>query len=337
LYFLCDANFNVTTLADTAGDAVERYLYDPYGNATIYDGSWGSTRTSSSYANAVRFTGREWDRETELKYYRLRCFAGAVGAFVQRDPIGYRGGINLYQYAGASPAVRRDPIGMQAGAGTIGNPELDCAFWSCLAACGWRNPGVSTSIIFQGIGNFCCRRGFVSRTAERLKDDMRRIFQEANRFATAAIQELGVASSLRHHSALRHCYASAKYAKLVGCTCAGCLGHYREEYQLVTGVQNLETTMRVDWNNSVGRSCAGCTGTGNLSSPRSYESDHTIEACCKGSFPGGRGGGDWRPSLDLGDGLGGPGDSPYPDDSEGLRYPDPFFGEPRPLDPPPLR
>ena len=40
LYYLGDANFNVTTLVDTAGDAVERYLYDPYGKATIYDGSW---------------------------------------------------------------------------------------------------------------------------------------------------------------------------------------------------------------------------------------------------------------------------------------------------------
>ncbi len=40
LYYLTDANFNVTTLIDIAGDAVERYLYDPYGKVTIYTGDW---------------------------------------------------------------------------------------------------------------------------------------------------------------------------------------------------------------------------------------------------------------------------------------------------------
>ena len=64
LYYLGDANFNVTTLVDTGGDAVERYLYEPYGKETIYDGAWGSTRSASSYGNVVRYTGREWDGET---------------------------------------------------------------------------------------------------------------------------------------------------------------------------------------------------------------------------------------------------------------------------------
>ena len=51
LYYLGDANFNVTTLVDTGGDAVERYLYEPYGKATIYDGSW------SRHAEQLRATG----------------------------------------------------------------------------------------------------------------------------------------------------------------------------------------------------------------------------------------------------------------------------------------
>ena len=62
IYYLGDANFNVTTLVDTGGDAVERYLYEPYGKETIYDGSWANTRSASSYGNVVRYTGREWDR-----------------------------------------------------------------------------------------------------------------------------------------------------------------------------------------------------------------------------------------------------------------------------------
>ncbi len=35
LYFLNDANFNVTALLDTAGDALERYVYSPYGVVTF--------------------------------------------------------------------------------------------------------------------------------------------------------------------------------------------------------------------------------------------------------------------------------------------------------------
>ena len=64
IYFLTDANFNVTTLTDTGGDAIERYLYDPYGKVTIYTGDWSSTRSSSSYNNVYLYTGREYDAET---------------------------------------------------------------------------------------------------------------------------------------------------------------------------------------------------------------------------------------------------------------------------------
>jgi len=47
LYYLADANMNVTCLIDTGGEAVERYLYDPYGKVRIYTGDWSSTRSSS--------------------------------------------------------------------------------------------------------------------------------------------------------------------------------------------------------------------------------------------------------------------------------------------------
>ena len=40
LYFLTDANMNVTTLVDTAGDALERYTYTPYGVVTFRNPGW---------------------------------------------------------------------------------------------------------------------------------------------------------------------------------------------------------------------------------------------------------------------------------------------------------
>ncbi len=43
--YLSDANFNVTTLVDTAGDAIERYVHSPY------DATWSNIRSSSIYDN----------------------------------------------------------------------------------------------------------------------------------------------------------------------------------------------------------------------------------------------------------------------------------------------
>ena len=66
LYALQDANWNVGALTDTSGNVVERYVYDPYGNVTIYNADWSSTRSTSNYANTTLYTGRELDAETGL-------------------------------------------------------------------------------------------------------------------------------------------------------------------------------------------------------------------------------------------------------------------------------
>ncbi len=42
VYYLGDANFNVTTLVNTGGNALERYVYSPYGVLTIYDATWAN-------------------------------------------------------------------------------------------------------------------------------------------------------------------------------------------------------------------------------------------------------------------------------------------------------
>ena len=81
LCYLGDANFNVTTLVDTGGDALERYVYSPYGVLTIYDATWSNTRSTSSYANAYTYTGRYWDAETGLYYYRHRMYHALLGRF----------------------------------------------------------------------------------------------------------------------------------------------------------------------------------------------------------------------------------------------------------------
>jgi len=48
LYYLTDANMNVTALADTSGAVVERYAYDPYGDVTVLDAD-GSVQSFSHF------------------------------------------------------------------------------------------------------------------------------------------------------------------------------------------------------------------------------------------------------------------------------------------------
>ena len=109
LYYLNDANFNVTALLDTNGDAVERYVYSPYGVVTIYDPTWTNTRSASSYDNVTLYTGRELDSETGLYYYRRRVYQAQLGRFISREAMS--GEVSLYDYGTNNPVIQLDPTG----------------------------------------------------------------------------------------------------------------------------------------------------------------------------------------------------------------------------------
>ena len=49
------------------------------------------------------FTGREFDKETGLYYYRARYYNPQIGRFLQTDPIGYGDGMNWYGYCRQRP------------------------------------------------------------------------------------------------------------------------------------------------------------------------------------------------------------------------------------------
>lgn len=58
------------------------------------------------------FTGREWDPETGLYYYRARYYDPKAGRFISEDPIGFGGGVNFYGYVGGNPTGFVDPAGL---------------------------------------------------------------------------------------------------------------------------------------------------------------------------------------------------------------------------------
>jgi RHS repeat-associated protein len=74
-------------------------------------GAWGNLETGGS-APGYAFTGRDWDPETGLYYYRARYYDPRIGRFAGEDPIGFKGGLNLFAYVGSNPTTATDPTGL---------------------------------------------------------------------------------------------------------------------------------------------------------------------------------------------------------------------------------
>ncbi len=59
------------------------------------------------------FTGRDFDKETGLGFYRTRYYDFVTGTFLSVDRLGFEAGdVNLYRYVGNSPTIYVDPSGM---------------------------------------------------------------------------------------------------------------------------------------------------------------------------------------------------------------------------------
>ena len=196
----------------------------------------------------------------------------------------------------SSPIGCSDATGLKAGAGTISSAQLGYARSHCERDCFHDNPFIAILIGGQEVLAFVTGQRFKETVEEQLEDQMHAVYAEANRFATSAIRDLRIDNTERNHAALRHCYASAKYSTILGCACAGCLGHYRAEYELLYENDPLSRAKRTDYNNGIGRICANCSGKSRLSGTANA-TDKMIADCCKAAYRDGR--------LDLGGHTGG--------------------------------
>jgi RHS repeat-associated protein len=113
LYYAHDPNNNVTALIDASHVVQERYTYDAYGKPNLWTGAW-ATRASSSFANELMFAGYWRDLESGLYHVRNRVYHPTLGAWLQRDPLRYHDGPDLYEYVRGNPFTRTDPSGLTA-------------------------------------------------------------------------------------------------------------------------------------------------------------------------------------------------------------------------------
>ena len=107
-YFHADALGTLTRKTDGVGALTASPAYDTFGRAP-------------ALANGYSFTGREWDAETRLYYYRARYYDPEIGRFISEDPVNDSDGQSGYPYVASNPALFTDPSGMVAAA-TCGGP-----------------------------------------------------------------------------------------------------------------------------------------------------------------------------------------------------------------------
>jgi RHS repeat-associated protein len=124
-----DKQNSVIAISDAAGTPVQRRGYGVYGGEADKGEVRGTSTPRNDPAQMVGttsagtsphpfgYTGRRWDPDLGLYYYRARWYDPTLGTFLQTDPIGSLDYINLYSYVGAEPGNATDPSGMQSADG----------------------------------------------------------------------------------------------------------------------------------------------------------------------------------------------------------------------------
>lgn len=105
-YYVHNGHGDVVGLTDGAGNVLNQYTYDIWGNPIT---------EQESVPNPFRYSGEFWDESTQLQYLRARWYDPSMGRFINEDT--YEGDIsnpltlNLYTYVANNPLKYKDPTG----------------------------------------------------------------------------------------------------------------------------------------------------------------------------------------------------------------------------------
>jgi RHS repeat-associated protein len=122
-YNFFDRLGSVVGIANTAGTQVlGEYATLPYGDSNPPNIAACAPGTCGSGAGtAFGFAGYRYDPESGLYHTGARYYDPRLGRFLQPDPIGQAGGVNLYAYVGNDPLNGTDPQGLYVHVDQNGN------------------------------------------------------------------------------------------------------------------------------------------------------------------------------------------------------------------------
>ena len=163
-WFLYDGNGNVGQVLDASDQSIDaKYEYTPYGNEIVATGTYAAT-------NPFRFSTKYLDTEqagvasdsvigdTGLHYYGYRYYSPNLGRWLNRDPVGELGGMNLYGFLNNEPLSRLDPHGrfiIDVGAGLYQLMKCRCCLKKNKNIVGDANDKLNSWMNETGNTNLC--------------------------------------------------------------------------------------------------------------------------------------------------------------------------------------
>jgi RHS repeat-associated protein len=101
--YLYDGKGNVVSILDSLQAEVAQYRYNSFGKLMNFAGSLDQP---------FRFSTKRYDDGLGLNYYGYRFYNPAIERWMNRDPLGEAGGINLYGFVANDPINLVDPDGL---------------------------------------------------------------------------------------------------------------------------------------------------------------------------------------------------------------------------------
>lgn len=108
-FYNCDGQGNITGIIDTNQNLVANYAYEPFGNLLSQS---GSLTNLSRY----RFSSKEWHPQSGAYLYEYRAYDPSSQRWLNEDPLGLAGGVNLYRFARNNSMQWVDPFGLEDAA-----------------------------------------------------------------------------------------------------------------------------------------------------------------------------------------------------------------------------
>ena len=103
-YYVQDLLGSVTQLVSSSGNVAAQYAYDPYGNRTLVTGT---------VVSDVGYAGYFYHANSGLEFALYRAYDPVHARWLNRDPLGEAGGLNLYAYVSDTPVSLTDPSGFK--------------------------------------------------------------------------------------------------------------------------------------------------------------------------------------------------------------------------------